>query len=201
MVTQWRRTACVALACAALYAVAPSVVAAQSGGISEDRGTVQFSIRDQQFTVTRSGPSCPPSCVQPFRAAQGVITIGELEVLDFLESDVARESGLLLDARGLGAFETGSLPGAVNVPAETLGLANPYRGDLIAALGGRNGDFGGALTLAIFGESAADAAPLSAIQGLLGAGYPAAKIKYYRGGFQAWTSLGLSTVGNAGTRP
>jgi rhodanese-related sulfurtransferase len=35
------------------------------------------------------------------------------------------------------------------------------------------------------------------IKALLEVGYPAEKIKYYRGGMQAWTSLGLSVVGEA----
>ena len=32
------------------------------------------------------------------------------------------------------------------------------------------------------------------IQVLLGYGYPAEKIKWYRGGMQAWEALGLTTV-------
>ncbi|CAI8238634.1 MAG: Uncharacterised protein [Arcobacter lacus] len=31
---------------------------------------------------------------------------------------------------------------------------------------------------------------------LLKMGYPVAKIKYYRGGMQAWTSLGFTVVGS-----
>jgi len=32
---------------------------------------------------------------------------------------------------------------------------------------------------------------------LINMGYPASKIKYYRGGMQAWTSLGFTVVGSA----
>jgi hypothetical protein len=31
---------------------------------------------------------------------------------------------------------------------------------------------------------------------LLNLGYPAEKLKYYRGGMQAWTSLGLTVIGS-----
>jgi len=31
---------------------------------------------------------------------------------------------------------------------------------------------------------------------LLNMGYPVSKIKYYRGGMQAWTSLGFTVVGS-----
>ena len=40
-----------------------------------------------------------------------------------------------------------------------------------------------------------------AIQALLSLGYPAAKLKYYRGGMQAWKLLGLTTVVPATARP
>lgn len=36
--------------------------------------------------------------------------------------------------------------------------------------------------------------PFMAVKALLSYGYPAAKIKYFRGGMQNWKALGLTTI-------
>ena len=46
---------------------------------------------------------CPPFCIQPMVAAPGVETLGELELLTFLEEHVQEGTGALIDAR-VGAF-------------------------------------------------------------------------------------------------
>jgi hypothetical protein len=52
--------------------------------------------------------------------------------------------------------------------------------------------FAGAFSLVIFGSGPDDGTARDAIQHLLGAGYPANKIKYYRGGASTWSALGLN---------
>ncbi|WP_425100884.1 rhodanese-like domain-containing protein [Tropicibacter sp. S64] len=167
---------------------------AQSTRISEDRDAFSFSLNGTSVRIERSGPACPPACLQPMLAAPGVSTIGELEILDFLDLFVSAGQGLLVDARLPDAYGAETIPGAVNVPAATLRPGNQYRDDLLNALGVRNGDFSGAYDLVIFdgGADAPDAA--EAVRDLVGAGYPATKLKYYRGGLTAWTTAGLSTV-------
>lgn len=182
----------IATLCAAGCLASPAL--AQTARISEDRPTVAFTLNGSSVTIDRQGAACPPACVQPMIAAPGVATIGELETLDFLHNVVAAGQGLLIDARLPGGFAAGTVPGAVNVPAATLRRDNPYRGDLLEALGVRSGDFAGAYDLVMMGGGADDAQPVEALQALREAGYPADKLKYYRGGFGAWTALGLTTA-------
>jgi Mrp family chromosome partitioning ATPase len=74
---------------------------------------------------------------------------------------------------------------------------NPYRVDILRALGAKTAagvsNFSGAVELVIFdaGPGTTDAQRL--ISTLLDSGYPAEKVKYYRGGMQIWTALGLTT--------
>lgn len=166
----------------------------QSSRISEDVDSFTFNLNGLRVTIDRSGPSCPPSCLQPMVAAPGVTTIAELEILDFLDLFVGAGQGLLMDTRLPELFAAGTLPGAVNVPGQTLGPTNPYRDDLLTALGVRNGDFSAAFDLVIFaGGADAPEAPL-AVRSLIDAGYPASKLKYYRGGVASWQGYGLTTV-------
>ncbi len=169
-------------------------VGAQSSQITQSRDGFQFSVNGASISIIRSGPACPPACVQPMQAAPGVATIGELEVLDFLEMFVSANAGLMVDVRLPEGYAVGTVPGAVNVPSATLRSDNPYRDDLLNALGVRSGDFSGAYDLAVFGTGPDDADATEAVRSLLDAGYPPSKLKYYRGGLNAWIGLGLNTA-------
>lgn len=175
---------------------AGSPLIAQSAAITESASAFSFTMNGAEMAVTRSGPSCPSSCIQPMTAAAGVETLGELEVIGFLQKFVSTGSGLLVDVRMPGTFSSGSVPGAVNVPVATFLPDNPYRADLLSALGVVNPEsspsFAGAFSLLVFGSGPDDGTARDAIQHLLGAGYPANKIKYYRGGASTWSALGLN---------
>ncbi|MCI5109565.1 MAG: rhodanese-like domain-containing protein [Marivita sp.] len=175
---------------------AGSPLIAQSAAITEGASAYSFTMNGVEMTITRSGPSCPSSCIQPMSAAAGVETLGELEVIGFLQNAVSTGTGLLVDVRMPGTFSSGSVPGAVNVPVATFLPENPYRNDLLSALGVSTPEtapgFAGAFTLVLFGNGPDDAAARDAITHLLGAGYPPSKIKYYRGGATTWSALGLN---------
>ncbi|WP_245853327.1 rhodanese-like domain-containing protein [Maliponia aquimaris] len=149
---------------------------------------------DSEFTKT-SRP-CPPFCILPMSAGAGVATVGELEVMAFLEAKAARGAGLLVDSRLPEWFVKGTIPGAVNVPFATLDADNPYRDQILQALGARQvgsrWDFSNALELLMFCNGPwSDQSP-RAVRSLLDAGYPPEKILYYRGGIQVWLQLGLT---------
>ncbi len=188
----------VSVRCAVTAAViaAGSPLAAQTAAITDNASAFSFTMNGAEMTITRSGPSCPSSCIQPMTPAAGVDTLGELEVIGFLQNAVSNGSGLLVDVRMPGTFSSGSVPGAVNVPVATFMPDNPYRSDLLSALGVNTPDsspgFGAAFSLTIFGNGPDDRAAQDAIQHLLGAGYPPSKIKYYRGGVTSWSALGLN---------
>ena len=164
---------------------------------------IQDSENRLEGEFTRTSRPCPPFCITPMTVAPGVVTLGELEVMDFLETRVAAGEGLLLDSRLPEFFAKGTIPGAVNLPFATLAPTNPYRDEILKALGatftGSEWDFAQARQLAVFCNGPwCNQAPL-AIRHLLQAGYPAGKLSYYRGGMQVWLQLGLSThVPNGG---
>lgn len=159
-------------------------------------GRIQDKANMLTGEFTKTSRACPPFCIHPISAGAGVETLGEIEVLAFLENNVAQGTGLLIDSRVPEWFAKGTIPGAVNVPFTTLEPTNPYRDEILKALGGvktaSGWDFGAALDLAMFCNGPwCDQSP-RAIRNLTEAGYPPEKLRYYRGGMQLWLLLGLS---------
>lgn len=147
---------------------------------------------------TKTSRPCPPFCIHPVSASPGVETVGELEVLDFLDNEVATGAGLLIDARVPDWFAKGTIPGAVNVPFVALEENNPYRDEILKALGavqnGETWNFDSAKNLMLFCNGPwCDQSP-RAIRNLLAVGYPTDKLSYYRGGIQLWMLLGLTVA-------
>lgn len=147
----------------------------------------------------RESETCGAPCIVPMQVAEGVPTFGETEVLSFLMNDVATSKGLLVDARMPHERTKGFIPGSVNLPFATLDAGTSFVNDIFTALGARNLEgaynFADAQSLLIYdtGPSTDDAGRL--VNNLLAAGYPAEKIKYYRGGMQVWAVLGFSIEG------
>lgn len=143
-----------------------------------------------------AGDGCGAPCIAPMQVAEGVATLGETEVLAFLVGEVAANEGLMVDARAPQDRATGYIPGSVSLPHSTVAEGNGFRDDILRALGARELDgifnFADARQLLVYdtGPSTDDAGAL--VRNLLAAGYPAAKIKYYRGGMQVWSVLGFS---------
>lgn len=151
----------------------------------------------------KTSRKCPPFCIRPFSAGNGVETLGELEVIDYAQKMSAGDNSIMLiDNRTADWYVKGTIPGARNVPftrlnhgmgADEISLAESL--ELFGAKESAGGwDYSQAKTLVMFcngmwcGQS-----PLG-IDGLLDEGYPAAKLKWYRGGMQSWENLGLTTV-------
>lgn len=187
-----------------------SVANAQDVRITPDMLTFETVIRGRTITIernqdtgnrltggfTRTSRPCPAFCIHPMKAAPGVETVGEIEVMEFLANEVSRGTGLLIDARIPDFFRAGTIPGAVNVPFSTVAGDNPYRDDIIRAIGavknGANWDFSNAASLLVFCNGPwCDQSP-TMIRNLIKIGYPTDKLKYYRGGMQNWVMLGLS---------
>jgi len=161
-----------------------------------ERNQDNAAIITQEFA--RTSRACPPFCIAPMVAAPGVATLGELEVIAFLEEKVARGQGVLMDSRLPDFYQKGAIPGAVNVPFTALDAANPYRDAILEALGAARTaagwDFSAAQELALYCNGPWCEQSPRAIAHLLDAGYPPSKLHYYRGGMQDWLILGLSTV-------
>jgi rhodanese-related sulfurtransferase len=153
-------------------------------------------------------------------AAPGIETYGEVEMFGFMEGPLRDGDGLLIDARTPQWYEKGTIPGAINIPFTSFpdnpkdSAWNQILKDFGAAPRGDVGqvertleewglvdagfktedwDFSGAKELVLFCNGpACDQSP-RAIKALLSVGYPAEKLKYYRGGMQIWQLWGLTT--------
>jgi rhodanese-related sulfurtransferase len=110
--------------------------------------------------------------IQPMTLAEGVQTIGELELIEHI-----RAGRQLIDTR-LHAFPgRGSIPGAVTI-------AHTQIGDRLDELDPER-------PVALFCNGPQCAATPDAVRRLLAAGRPPELILYYRGGIHDWMSLGL----------
>ncbi len=150
-------------------------------------------------SYTKTSRPCPPFCIHPMVVARGVKTVGELEVLKFLDTKVRNNEGLLIDARMPQWYSNGTIPGALNIPFTLLKTENnAYLDKILQLLGGvKKGtkwDFSNAQDLLLFCNGPwCDQSP-RAIKSLIKVGYPRNKLFYYRGGMQNWELLGLTVV-------
>lgn len=187
----------VAMAALATGAGAETVV-----GITKDMPTTTVEtrsgpveigrIQDGENEVTgewaRTSRPCPEFCIQPITPAEGVSTIGELELIDLLQDPDA----VVVDSRTPDWFEGGTIPGAINIPYT-------YVLDELGRLGCEpdfeGWDCAGAKPVALFCNGIWCGQSPTAIRNMLEAGFPADKISYYRGGMQVWRLLGLTVTG------
>ncbi len=140
---------------------------------------------------------------QPMILEKGVETVGELEFIEYMKKAQKDETIAIVDSRKPGWYERLRVPGAINVPFTNF----DSKEDAIEAMEDDLGvvendgklDFTKAKTIVAYcngywcGQT--PGMVKNAEFSLLKMGYPAEKIKYYRGGMQAWTSLGFTVSG------
>ena len=153
----------------------------------------------------KTSRNCPPFCINPIKLAPGVETLGELEVLDYLKKMSGGDKSILVvDSRTPDWVKRGTIPGAVNIPwtklsikkgADPLSIAEIVTGQFNAKeLDDDKFDYSNAKTLVMFCNGMWCGQSPNNIRTLLKMGYPAAKIKWYRGGMQNWANLGFTTA-------
>lgn len=151
----------------------------------------------------KTSRKCPPFCIQPMKIAEGVETIDELQMLEYLKRiSEGDESVLVIDSRGAQWVRRGTIPGSINIHYKKLSLRAAREEDIAKILEQEFGayrstdlwKFGGAKTLVLFCNGMWCGQSPSNIKSLLRIGYPPSKIKWYRGGMQDWENLGLTTV-------
>jgi len=196
---------------------ASSICIAEPVGITPDMSSVEVMHNGKPVTIERNQDNdntivadyaltsrpCPPFCIKPIKLATGVETIGELEMIDYLvEAGKADTRILVIDSRTPDWVEKGTIPGSVNIPWTLLkeDTSNPITiaEILEKRFGARNEEglwnFSEAKTLVLFCNGMWCGQSPRNIQTLLKYGYPADRIKWYRGGMQDWEALGLTTV-------
>lgn len=200
---------------ALLLAFQSQIATAQEVKITSDMPSVETKHNGQTVTIqriqdtsnrlvddfTKTSRPCPPFCIQPMHTQKGVETIGELELINFIKYDVEAGTGLLIDARMPEWFKAETIPGSINVPFVVMKADNPFMGDILKVFGATKAtdgkwNFDNAKTLALFCNGPWCGQSPRAIDGLIANGYPATKIKYYRGGMNLWRLLGLTTIVN-----
>jgi rhodanese-related sulfurtransferase len=151
----------------------------------------------------KTSRDCPPFCVQPMQLAAGVETVGELEVLAYLARISKGDDGvLLIDSRTSEWIVNGMIPGAVNIPYKRLDPAYASAKEIAELLEldfgvirlGELWNYSAAKTLVFYCNGAWCGQSSTNIKALLDLGYPPRKLKWYRGGMQAWEQLGLTTI-------
>ena len=150
----------------------------------------------------KTSRKCPPFCAQPMQAAPGTVTLGEVELIHFMMTELKKGTGLLIDARTPDWHARGTIPGSINIPyievSPSLGADEISIEDTLTRLGAElkedRWDFSQAKKLVLWCNGPWCGQSPTAIQGLLELGYPAKKIFYYRGGMQVWQSFGLTIV-------
>lgn len=184
-----------------LLAAAGATAEEIRAGIAPDRPVVTVQTPDGPVEIRRDqnpdavlegdwariSRDCPPFCIQPMVPAEGVTPIGELELLDLLETGAAE----VIDSRTPDWFEGGTIPGAINIPYTEIA---DRLGDLGCEPDFDGWDCTGAKEVALFCNGLWCGQSPSAIRVMIGVGYPAERIRYYRGGMQSWRLLGLTVV-------
>jgi len=192
--------------------IAPSL---PSVSVTHNGKTVEIKRTSDKNAVipkayAKTGRACPPFCIQPMQLVPGVETIGELEVLGYLKRMSSGDLKIMVvDSRTPEWVNRGTIPGSVNIPwneinhdvdgtfaieaeADTLNdiLTNKFGAQVV------NGqwDFRNAKTLVMFCNGSWCPQSSINIKTLTKLGYPAYKLKWYRGGMQSWVSLGLTTM-------
>jgi rhodanese-related sulfurtransferase len=172
-------------------------------------------VQDGKNTINpafaKTSRPCPPFCIQPTHpfAPAAVDTVTELDVIHAVRDVAAGDNSILIiDARTpvwTTAKKGGKIPHSVNIPFNKMN-ANALAKDPMAVVdlmvdnfGVKNNDdvldFSNAKTLYLYCNGLWCGQSPMAIEALLSLGYPESKLKYYRGGMNAWHSLGLSTTG------
>lgn len=178
--------------------------------VTIERGHDRDAKLPEAFQKTDRG--CPPFCIQPMVAVAGVETVGELEVLGYLERIAKGEQNILvIDSRTPDWVMRGTIPGSVNIPwnkinrdtagtFETPAEADSFHHILEDEFGvgrkpdGAGWDFSQARTLVLFCNGIWCPQSTVNLQTLVDIGYPLHKLKWYRGGMQDWVSVGLTSV-------
>ncbi|MCW8933328.1 MAG: rhodanese-like domain-containing protein [Gammaproteobacteria bacterium] len=153
------------------------------------------NIISKYFQKTHRGKIQP---MHPFKP-HAVETIGSLEMINYLKKiSGGNENLMIIDSRTDAWVKRGTIPGTINIPFTEF--KNEERAleimeDKFNVLNTGNAlNFNNAKTIIMYCNGIWCGQSPTAIRILLQFGYPAARIKYYRGGMQNWESLGLTVV-------
>ncbi len=156
--------------------------------------------------------SVPKACKSTFVHTKGKLlpitldidleTYGELEVLLFIKEMQKNKQMLLIDGRTESWYTYFTIPGSINVPFVYIKRKKEYEFEFedalklfgVKTIKENEYDFSEVKTLVIFCNGPWCSQSPDMIYALLDIGYPAEKLKWYRGGMQDWLSAGMTTT-------
>lgn len=172
-------------------------------------------------TLRHNAEACPPFCLQPMQLDVPVKTVGEREIVDFMQTTMRDKKGMLVDVRGDREYRYATIPGSIHlfIAKFKKEADDPEFVDLLESLGARQRgevgwmtrqleaiglkdtrllsdqwDFTEAMDLIVWSNGALDDSAADAVRALVRAGYPPHKIGWYRGGMPSWQFWGFNTV-------
>ncbi len=167
---------------------------------SENLASKDVDSRCKKTFVTTRG------LIQPLKLENGVTTLAELEVLDFILNYSSEDQSkyILVDSRTSPWFDAGTIPSAVNIPYNELTFDEDFEEEYkkafknlgIKILGKDKFDFTNAKTAVFFCNGSWCAQSPRAIKTLIKIGYPKEKIMWYRGGIASWAGVSLTLTKN-----
>ena len=164
------------------------------------------------WTENFAHESVPEACKSTYVHTKGKLlsmhldedleTYGELEVLYFLKEMQHNDQMLLIDSRTEKWFNYRTIPGAINMPFKYFEKKDEYNFHFeyalkhLGAFIQKDGeyDFSNAKTLVLFCNGPWCNQSPRMIFALLKIGYPAEKLKWYRGGMQDWLGAGMTST-------
>lgn len=165
--------------------IASVVVETPDGPVTIER--VQDTDNEITGYYAKTSRECPAFCIQPASAAEGVATIGELELIELLRDKEAR----VIDARTIEWHAEETIPGSVHIPyTEIAGRLD----ELGCVKSAEVWDCKDSIRVALYCNGLWCGQSPTAIRAMIREGYPSDRIFYYRGGMQSWKILGLTTV-------
>jgi len=164
------------------------------------------------WTGNYANPEVPAPCkstyvhtkgkLQPMHLDEDLETYGELEVLAFIKEMQQNNKMMLIDSRKETWYNYMTIPGAVNMPfvyfkeRENYEFHFEYALKHLGVFQNKEGeyDFEDAKTILLFCNGPWCSQSPTMIHALLEIGYPAEKIKWYRGGMQDWLGAGMTST-------
>ena len=134
---------------------------------------------------SRTSRPAPPAVLQPLVPVSGVVPLGELELIEALQSDEI----VVVDARKKEQFAKYTIPGAIALPFTEIDAALETLG---CRREGETWNCSEARALATFCNGTWCGQSPTAIRKIAAAGFPLDCIQYYRDGLQGWLLQGLS---------
>ena len=113
--------------------------------------------------------------IEPTQVAEGVRTVGELDVIVHLEQILP-----MVDSRTIDFYQRSTIPGAISIPYAEASV--------------RIDELSREEPTIFFCNGPQCGQSPTAIRSLLQAGFPPERILYYRGGLHDWLTLGLPVI-------